>query len=66
MCRAKLIRLRDRMAFDVVRSRLFFQWHVHALGNRFFALFVCLMEYRLGGAFCQRACSIPGNDNLNS
>ena len=58
--------LGDRMAFDIVLARLLFERHVHALGCRFIALFVCLVENRLGGAFCQRACPIPGNHGLNS
>src|SRR5271157_1433829 len=63
---AEFTRLRDRMAFDIVRARLLLQRHVHAFGNRLLALFVCLVENRLGGAFCQRACPIPLNQSLNS
>ena len=53
------------MAFDVVRARLFFERDINALGNPFIAFFAGLLEIRLGGAFCQRACPIPGNHGLN-
>lgn len=51
---------RGRMAFDVVRAGLFFERHVHALGNRFIALSIGLLEIRFGCAFYQSACPIPG------